>query len=76
MDPWALARMARFILMEPRASLDTRDKDTAARAGPEIVAARAAPAPNFLPRTISLRDEVVSAGSTRLFDPSLRIWSC
>ena len=32
MDPWALARMARFILMEPRASLDTRDKDTAARA--------------------------------------------
>jgi hypothetical protein len=67
MGPWALARMARFILTEPRASPDTRDKGTAARAGPEIVAVRAAPAPNSLPLTISLRDEVAFAGSARLF---------
>jgi len=69
MGPWALARMARSILMEPRASPDIRDKDTAARAGPEIVAARVGPAPNFLPLTISLRDEVISEGSSRLLRP-------
>ncbi len=66
MGPWALARMARSILMEPRASPDIQDKDTAARAGPEIVAERVGPALNFLPLTISLRDEVVSEGSSRL----------
>jgi hypothetical protein len=57
--------MARSILMGPRASPDIRDKDTAARAGPEIVAARVGPAPNFLLLMISLRDEVVSEGSSR-----------
>jgi hypothetical protein len=66
MGPWALARMARSILMEPRALPDIQDKDTAARAGPEIIAARVGPAPNCLPRTISLRDEVVSERSSRL----------
>jgi hypothetical protein len=59
MDPWALARMARFIRMEPRRLPDIQDKDTAARAGPEIAAERVGPARNFLPLTISLRDEVV-----------------
>ena len=66
MGPWALAPMARSILMEPRASPDIQDKDTAARVGPEIVAAKVGRAPNFLPLTISLRDEVVSQGSSRL----------
>jgi hypothetical protein len=69
MSRWALARMARSILMEPRASQDIRDKDTAARAGPEIVAERVGQAPNFLPLTISLRDEVISEGSSRLLRP-------
>jgi hypothetical protein len=64
--PWALVRMARSILMELRGLPDIQDKDTAARAGPEIVAAKVGPAPNFLPLTISLRDEVVSEGSSRL----------
>jgi hypothetical protein len=52
MGRWALARMARSILMEPRPSPDTRDKDTAVRGGPETVAARAALAQNFLPPAI------------------------
>ena len=69
--PWALARMAHSILMEPRASPDIQDKDTAARAGPEIVTARVGPAPNFLPLTISLHDEVVSEGSSRLLRPTI-----
>jgi hypothetical protein len=69
MGPWALARMARSILMEPQASPDTRDKDTAARAGPVIVAARVGPARSFLPLTISPRDEVISEVSSRLLRP-------
>jgi hypothetical protein len=52
--------------MEPRALPDIQDKDTAARAGPEIIAERVGRALNFLPLTISLRDEVVSEGSSRL----------
>jgi hypothetical protein len=73
MGPWALARMARSILMEPRALPDTQGKDTAARAGPEIVAERVGPAPNFLPLTISLRDEVIRRGHRDRSDPYSRI---
>ena len=46
MGPEALARMARSILTEPRGLPEIRDKDTAARAGPEIAAERVGPAPN------------------------------
>jgi hypothetical protein len=67
--PWALARMARSILMEPRALPGIQDTDTAARAGPEIVAERVGPALNFLPLAISLRDEVVSEVATRRLRP-------
>jgi hypothetical protein len=60
MGPWALAGMARSILMEPRALPDIQDKETAARAGREIVRERVGPAPNVLPLTTSSRDEVVT----------------
>ena len=66
MAPWASARMARSILMEPRALPDTQGKDTAARAGPEIVAERVGPALSFLPLAISLHDEAAAEGSLRL----------
>jgi hypothetical protein len=58
--------MVRSILIERRGLPTTRDKETGARAGPEIVRERAALAPNVLRLTISLRDEVVSGGSSKL----------
>jgi hypothetical protein len=58
--------MARSTLIERQALPDIQDKETGARAGPEIVRERGAPAPNVLRLTISLRDEVVPEGSMRL----------
>jgi hypothetical protein len=72
MGPWASAGMARSILMEPRALPHIQDKETAARAGREIVTERVGPAPNVLPLTTSSRDEVVSEGSARALRDSSR----